>query len=222
MNRNEPQAVILLIMADRTSLNVIGAPAGNQCGECTACCDVLGIEELGKPFYSRCKHLAGGGCGIYQDPNRPVACGTFRCAWHAGILGDGIDRRPDRCGLMFDINPQAVPQVLNVWEVIPGALNQDRLQYLIKKMRDHKKVRSLRFGRPAVILYPYGAKQGLRFDVSEDYAGWTPPVSPTLPIRPVGPQYPDQAWFAGEVEPLRMPVNSTNGRPDDETPKSES
>jgi hypothetical protein len=182
---------------------------------------VLGIEELGKPFYSRCKHRAEGGCAIYQDPARPVACGTFRCAWHAGIFGDGVERRPDRCGLMFDINPQARPQVLNVWEVIPGALKQDRLQYLIKKMRDHKLVRSLRFGLPAVVLFPYGSKQGLRFNVSDDYAGWTPPASPTLPIQPVGPQYPDQAWFAGEVEPLRMPVPNGNARSGVEVSTSE-
>jgi hypothetical protein len=122
---------------------------------------------------------------------------------------------------MFDINPQVRPQVLNVWEVIPGALKQDRLQYLIKKMRDHKLVRSLRFGLPAVVLYPYGSKQGLRFNVSEDYASWTPPISATMPIRPVGPQYPDQAWFAGEIEPLRMPVTNTDTSSSDEVPKSE-
>ena len=24
----------------------------NDCGECTACCDILGVDELGKPAYA--------------------------------------------------------------------------------------------------------------------------------------------------------------------------
>ncbi|HWB53430.1 MAG TPA: hypothetical protein VG722_04530 [Tepidisphaeraceae bacterium] len=192
-------------MSKSVSLGVVSTPQSkNECGECTACCDVLAIRELGKPFYSRCQHvLLGKGCGIYAE--RPAPCSAFRCAWLAGVLGESIDRRPDKCGLMFDLSPEERPPRLAVWETIPGALKKENLQYLIKKVREHKLVRGVKFGRPAVVLYPYGAKSGLQFDVAEEYDDWKPPISKALQLRPVGPAHPDEAWFAGEIEPLHLP-----------------
>ncbi|MCB1748551.1 MAG: hypothetical protein H6977_11820 [Gammaproteobacteria bacterium] len=54
-----------------------------ECGDCTLCCKVLGIEAEG--FASAqgewCVHCdkAGGGCRIYDT--RPEECDLFSCLW---------------------------------------------------------------------------------------------------------------------------------------------
>jgi hypothetical protein len=56
-------------------------PSGNRtCGDCTLCCKVMAIEELGKPAGAWCPHCRPGrGCLIYSD--RPAECRTFSCLW---------------------------------------------------------------------------------------------------------------------------------------------
>lgn len=50
------------------------------CGDCTLCCKVLGIKELGKAPNIYCQHaVKGKGCGIYET--RPESCQSFRCLW---------------------------------------------------------------------------------------------------------------------------------------------
>jgi hypothetical protein len=57
--------------------------AGRQCGACSMCCYVLGVDEppLVKPPDKWCPHCApgNGGCLVYA--NRPVRCQAFYCAW---------------------------------------------------------------------------------------------------------------------------------------------
>jgi Fe-S-cluster containining protein len=84
-------------------LKVLNAKADNSCGTCTACCDIIGVQELGKPYYARCVHLKEG-CAVY--PNRPGTCRGYRCIWHLGLLGDKTERRPDNLGVMFQIEPE--------------------------------------------------------------------------------------------------------------------
>jgi hypothetical protein len=75
-----------------------------SCGECTACCTVLGIKELSKPPHAPCVHLKSGcdgsGCGIY--PNHPPECSDYSCLWHAG-WGNYADR-PDQSGFIVHID----------------------------------------------------------------------------------------------------------------------
>src|SRR5688572_10712451 len=53
-----------------------GPAPGGGCGECTACCDVIGVDAVGKPYYARCPHLdpgkIGAACAVYAD--RPRTC----------------------------------------------------------------------------------------------------------------------------------------------------
>src|SRR5207245_429253 len=50
---------------------------GKQCGECSLCCKVMGIPELGKPKDASCAHIvAHKGCAIYGE--RPPSCLTQR------------------------------------------------------------------------------------------------------------------------------------------------
>lgn len=67
-------------------------PAARQCGECSLCCVLPAIPQLGKPANVRCKHLTAKGCGIYES--RPAVCRKFECDW---LKGAG-DERPDVVG----------------------------------------------------------------------------------------------------------------------------
>lgn len=66
-----------------------------ECGDCTACCTALRIDELNAPAYTPCQHLGDKGCSIYEDrPHHP--CRVFTCAWLQGHMGE--DERPDKAG----------------------------------------------------------------------------------------------------------------------------
>lgn len=95
-----------------------------ECGACSACCTVIGVQEIEKPMYETCEHVCEAGCGIYAE--RPGPCRTFECQWLRGALEvDGsidTDMRPDACGVIFDYQPLTVfGDVFTAWEVEPGA-----------------------------------------------------------------------------------------------------
>jgi hypothetical protein len=73
---------------------------GRQCGECTACCTVLAVTELGKPMRWACDHLGCAGCRVYGE--RPQSCRAFDCLWLRGGVGPDESFRPDRLGVIFD------------------------------------------------------------------------------------------------------------------------
>ena len=72
---------------------------GRKCGECTACCTVLEVAELGKPSLTPCPHCAATNCTIYAQ--RPLSCAGFACDWLFGRHGLGAALRPDQLGLIF-------------------------------------------------------------------------------------------------------------------------
>ena len=56
----------------------VGAVPGRECGTCTLCCRVLGVQEITKPPATLCTHCdEGGGCRIYET--RPKQCRLFNC-----------------------------------------------------------------------------------------------------------------------------------------------
>jgi len=77
-----------------------------ECGECTVCCTLSVVPELGKKAGEQCMHCDGG-CNIYG--NHPQSCKDFNCAWvqHDGkfsskeVKEQYLKLRPDRCGTMF-------------------------------------------------------------------------------------------------------------------------
>lgn len=75
--------------------------SGRECGECTACCVVLLIddEDFKKPADQVCSNLmAEGGCKIYTS--RPSVCQDWYCAWRfMAQLDEGW--RPDRAGILL-------------------------------------------------------------------------------------------------------------------------
>ena len=75
--------------------------SGRECGECTACCVVLHIDDatFKKPADQVCKNLmAQGGCKIYSS--RPSVCQDWHCAWRFMAQLDE-SWRPDRSGIML-------------------------------------------------------------------------------------------------------------------------
>ena len=65
------------------------------CNGCTACCEVVGVEELKKSYYEPCQHCNGQGCGSYGS--RPQSCREFYC-----LYSDGLNvGRPDQCGVLY-------------------------------------------------------------------------------------------------------------------------
>lgn len=67
-----------------------------QCGNCTACCEILEIPTIEKPAHQKCENLCKRGCGIYET--RPSECRSFQCIWTEGFAGDS--QRPDKSGIM--------------------------------------------------------------------------------------------------------------------------
>jgi hypothetical protein len=65
------------------------APPTRDCGECTLCCKLLGIESLDKPAGVWCAHCKPSrGCGIYES--RPQDCRNFICGY---LLMPEVDER---------------------------------------------------------------------------------------------------------------------------------
>lgn len=165
-------------------------PPGGGCGTCTACCDVIGVDTVGKPYYARCPHLdeagagdRGGACAIYTD--RPHTCRQYRCLWHLGLLGAREDRRPDRCGVIFQLEPQPGGRwLLAAYESTPGALLTDRTQFLIQQILTGKKTRHLSL-MPQAQLIPFGAELPVTYPIAEAYPRETE-VPRVIPLKPHG------------------------------------
>ena len=70
-----------------------------ECGECTACCKFLPINDgiLVKEENKLCTFCERG-CTIYDE--RPESCVNFNCVY----ITDGYDKslRPDKTGVIFD------------------------------------------------------------------------------------------------------------------------
>lgn len=53
-----------------------------ECGGCTSCCKLLGIDELAKPQDEWCKHCnIGVGCKIWHGEGYPPSCKVYQCLW---------------------------------------------------------------------------------------------------------------------------------------------
>ena len=88
-----------------------------------ACCEVMAIQALEKPPWSKCENQCAAGCGIYEE--RPDECRTFDCGWLKGFLSE--DDRPDKLGMMFVKWNDRRIWMLEVW---PGAFQAESIQKL--------------------------------------------------------------------------------------------
>ena len=117
------------------SLNVIPTE-GRQCGDCQACCEILEINVLNKPQWKKCVNQCEKGCAIYED--RPQPCRDWSCMWLRGYIPGDERRRPDKLGVMFDLQYQIWEkfgvQLLTAYEVWDGAFQQ--AGYFLNKLAE--------------------------------------------------------------------------------------
>jgi hypothetical protein len=84
----------------------IEALPGRECGACNICCTVKPISiDIVKPPGITCRHCTAQGCAVYET--RWDVCIGYLCGWKwAPFLAE--DMRPDRSGLLFDIEQNPV------------------------------------------------------------------------------------------------------------------
>jgi len=122
-------------------MSILPFPSSGEprhCGACTACCTHLPIPagEVAagsKPAGIPCPLLGPDGCRSYAD--RPELCARFRCTWLADEdWPDGW--RPDRSGLMClrEEIDAGLPAAV-VYEITPGALEQDVAAAILAELR---------------------------------------------------------------------------------------
>lgn len=152
----------------------------NQCGKCTACCTVIGVEELGKPHHRPCPHVTEDGCAIYD--HRPPSCRGFGCLW---LDTPGADEscRPDKLGIVFTLDSKPQPDgdalCLEVWEVREGAMKSKYVRELARHLERQLKVIS------ATCWYPANTPVPVRYAI--DPARW-----------------PEDVQYGNRFDPIRM------------------
>lgn len=108
--------------------------AARECGECTACCDVMIVPELNKPANKTCKY-ADGGCRMYE--HRPTTCKDWNCLW---ISGEFRDRdRPDKSGFVSWMMPASLirewgHKVVAIRETKEGSTVLPSAEKMIRKL----------------------------------------------------------------------------------------
>lgn len=100
--------------------------AKHICGDCKACCTVLGVVELEKPMFQTCSKVCKTGCSIYQ--NRPKECQTYECFYFKNH--QNIELRPDKLGVIIDIQQTKLGLTIVAREVWPKASEQEKCQDL--------------------------------------------------------------------------------------------
>ena len=147
---------------------------------------------------NKCKHLGADNlCGIYET--RPNQCADYRCAWHLGLLGPRVDRRPLELGVLFQFEQERGRWRLAAYETRPGALLTEQTQFLIRLILTHKKTRHLAL-MPDVHLVPYGADVPVLYPIADGVYDYKPPPR-GIPTKPYGQM---KLWDGG-VRELLMP-----------------
>jgi hypothetical protein len=98
------------------------APA-RECGDCSLCCKLLGIEELGKPQGQWCPHcVKPNGCAIYDQ--RPQECRDFSCGWlESSSLGP--EWQPSRCKIVLYVSEDGARMIAQVDLGTPNAWREE-------------------------------------------------------------------------------------------------
>ena len=121
--------------------------AGRACGECTACCTIKSVPELGKPMQAACAHLCQSQCAIYAS--RPASCRDYACLWRQGFVEGDERRRPDRIGVILDHEPfPPIPGTVRlvVWEIEPGAMQTEKVRFVVDKLfKAHKTIKAVAY-----------------------------------------------------------------------------
>lgn len=79
-----------------------------KCGDCTLCCKLVPVSEIGKPANKRCMYQrAGKGCVVYRRRNFPRSCALWSCGWLLNLDADHMPR-PDHAHYVIDPSPDYI------------------------------------------------------------------------------------------------------------------
>ncbi len=124
-------------MIDATRLLADEAAPGRDCGDCSICCVLPEIAELGKPARVVCRNLSEGRCSCYD--RRPAACRAFNCLWLRGAVESDDPRyRPGTLGVLLDayvLRPSGERRVVAT-EIWSGALDEPPVRELLAALAE--------------------------------------------------------------------------------------
>lgn len=123
---------------DKIPLTEADVSTAKPCGDCTACCTIMRVGALNKRDYTPCQHICSKGCAIYSE--KPSECSTWQCAWKSDWIDGDERRRPDNLGVMFEYRSVGGSCFLWVYEVWPGALKDEKVSYLLKRIGEKESI----------------------------------------------------------------------------------
>ena len=93
--------------------------SARRCNECTLCCKLLPVAEIGKLAGVRCREQRAKGCRVYGTAAFPLGCSLWSCLW---LSDESLQvPRPDRAGYVLDPTPEFVTiegmtaSVVQIW-----------------------------------------------------------------------------------------------------------
>lgn len=136
--------------------------SARRCNDCTLCCKLMPVAEIGKPAGTVCTQQRSKGCRVYNSPSYPRACRLWSCLW---LLDDSLStQRPDYARYVIDPSPDFVLleghpfKVVQIW-VDPRFPNAHRdpvlRDWLITRWDTHQQFALVRFNSlDAMALIP--------------------------------------------------------------------
>jgi hypothetical protein len=103
-----------------------------ECGDCTLCCKLLVIPELGKRANLWCPHCEQSmGCLIHEELIFPNSCKEFDCLWKQGYGTE--DMKPSKSKVVMGCTTDGVNLVLYVDTTRPNAWETPKFNTIIKE-----------------------------------------------------------------------------------------
>jgi len=155
---------------------------GRGCGQCTLCCKLMWVDEIGKPGGTWCPHVVRGrGCGIYAE--RPQACRAFHCGYiTTAELGD--EWFPARCKMVLSSKETGLTALVDAsrpdaWRAAPY---YEQFKTWARQLIPKGQTMLVRVGARCFVILP---------DEDVDVGNVTPADAVFLDIAPgpVGPLY---------------------------------
>lgn len=145
---------------DPVAIKAAALSTGRDCGDCQACCHLIGVSELGKPYATTCQHQCAAGCAIYKA--RPFGCRVYECNWRL-TPEMPMELRPDLSGIMVSADQfDAQEMALFFFEAREGALNHmdDWFFGLMSRSIDRGE---------KIVIVPHGSANGTSFKTAPQY-----------------------------------------------------